>query len=61
MADLFTVRIPPLERVALAELAARRGEKEPDTLARLIREAAQQEVVQLARKARSGKQEAARA
>ena len=48
MAEIFTVRVPTLERLALAELALRRGEREPDTLARIIREAARQELTQQA-------------
>lgn len=39
MADYLSLRIPPLERLALFDLAERRGEKENVALARIIREA----------------------
>jgi hypothetical protein len=37
------LRVPLLERLALADLAQRRGESEEATLARVIREAVQRE------------------
>ena len=39
--QLHRVRVPLLERLALADMARRRGETEEDTLIRLIRQEAQ--------------------
>lgn len=46
MTALQTIRIPVLERLALAELAYRNDETEAETLARLVREAARAVLVQ---------------
>jgi len=40
------IRIRPLERIALNDLAQRRGQSEEDMLAELIREAARRELIQ---------------
>jgi len=38
------VRVPPVERLILADLAARWGQSDEDALVRIIREAAQREL-----------------
>jgi len=49
MADIYAVRIPPMERVALADMAFRLGQKETDLLATIIRDAVRRDLLKCKR------------